>query len=72
MILIINGKKEAYEKDSITIAELLEFKKVKMPEMVTVELNGTIVERDKFKSTYVKDNDTIELIYYMGGGSLLN
>lgn len=72
MILIINGKKEAYEKDSITIAELLELKKVKMPEMVTVELNGTILERDKFKSTYVKDNDTIELIYYMGGGSLLN
>lgn len=72
MILIINGKNESYEKDSITIAELLELKKVKMPEMVTVELNGTILERDKFKSTYVKDNDTIELIYYMGGGSLLN
>lgn len=72
MNLIINGKNESFEKDSITIAELLELKKVKMPEMVTVELNGTILERDKFKSTYVKDNDTIELIYYMGGGSLLN
>jgi len=69
MKLIINGKNEFFEKDSLTIGELLELKKVKMPEMVTVELNGTILEREKFKNTYVKDNDTIELIYYMGGGS---
>lgn len=69
MKLIINGKNEFFEKDSLTIGELLELKKVKMPEMVTVELNGTILEREKFKNTYVKDNDTIEFIYYMGGGS---
>ncbi len=69
MKLTVNGKIESFEKESLTIEELLKLKKVKMPEMVTVELNGTILEREKFKTTYVKDNDSIEFIYYMGGGS---
>ena len=65
----INGKKEDHDIPELTISKLLELKKVKMPEMVSVELNGEFLDRDKFSSTIVKENDEVEFMYYMGGGN---
>ena len=67
MQIAINGKKTESE-DSISITELLGSQKVKMPEMVTVELNGEILRHEVFESTIVKEGDVIEFIYFMGGG----
>ncbi|MDP6380618.1 MAG: sulfur carrier protein ThiS [Phycisphaerae bacterium] len=67
MKLVINGK-DVELRDGLTVAELLKEHKVRMPDMVSVELNGTILERDSFASTVVKDGDQVEFIYFMGGG----
>ena len=68
MKLQINGEAETIEKESITISDLLAYKEVKMPEMVSVELNGDILDRDAFDSTNLKDDDQVEFLYFMGGG----
>ena len=69
MQLTVNGKPESIEsKDSLNITALLEELKVKDALYVTVELNGEILERDNFDSTTVKDGDTLEFLYFMGGG----
>ncbi len=68
MKVIINGKEEVIEKESITMLDLLKIKKVKMIEMVTAEHNGEIVDRENFSNTPIKDGDIIEFLYYMGGG----
>ena len=68
MKLQINGEAETIEKESITISDLLAYKEVKMPEMVSVELNGDILDRDAFDSTNLKDEDQVEFLYFMGGG----
>jgi sulfur carrier protein len=63
----ING--EAQEiGEGVTVAGLLVQRKVKMPDMVSVELNGDILDRDKFESTALKPGDAVELLYFMGGG----
>lgn len=62
----LNGKKEDIEND-ISISELLEVKKIR-PEVVTVELNDKIIEKDKYRSTLLKADDRLEFVYYMGGG----
>ena len=56
--------------DGQTVTELLAHQKVKMPDMVSVQLNGTIVERNVFPSTRVHENDSVEFLYFMGGGGL--
>jgi sulfur carrier protein len=33
-----------------------------------VELNGDILDRPTFDSTLVKSGDTLEFLYFMGGG----
>lgn len=66
MKLFINGKVEDIE-DNLNISKLLELKKIR-PEVVTVELNEGIISRNKYAETFLKENDKLEFVYYMGGG----
>ena len=65
MQVMINGKPE--EVGEGTVLEILKAKDVS-PQMVAVELNSKILERDELASAVVKDGDAIELLFYMGGG----
>jgi len=35
---------------------------------IAVELNGKIINRNKYKSVYIKNKDKIEIVYFIGGG----
>ena len=63
----LNGKSVDIGTD-MSISTLLETKKIR-PEVVTVELNDEIVGKDKYKATFLKPDDKLEFVYYMGGGS---
>lgn len=65
--VVLNGKKEELEKE-LTVLELLKKKNIR-PEVVTVELNEKILSRQEFEQTIVRNNDKIEFVYFMGGGS---
>lgn len=64
--IYLNGKKESIE-ENFTILELLNTKKIR-PEIVVVELNGEIVERNKYAQISLQNGDKIETVFYMGGG----
>ena len=70
MKVTINGETQTIEADNVTVQKLLEIKKVKEPEMVSVQLNGNFVKRERFAETPVHENDEIDFLYFMGGGSL--
>jgi sulfur carrier protein len=67
MKITVNGDAVSIRK-GITIADLLVERKVRNPDMVTVELNGTILERRAFPDTVLSPEDKIEFLYFMGGG----
>jgi sulfur carrier protein len=67
MKLIINGNQEEINSE-LTIRDLLEVKNVESPDMVSVELNGSIISRNDFTSVMVKENDNVEFLYFIGGG----
>jgi sulfur carrier protein len=71
MSLVVNGK-ETNITDGLTVSQLLVQENVKMPDMVSVELNGQILKRTKFEETILKDDDKVEFLYFMGGGSVVN
>lgn len=68
MKLTVNGKPLEIEK-SINIKELLSVAKAEQPEYVTVQLNGEFIDHKGFEDTFVKDGDTVEFLYFMGGGA---
>ena len=39
------------------------------PDYVTVTVNDEFVDSDAFATTELKDGDTVEFLYFMGGGS---
>ena len=70
MTLTINGKSDSIDQEKLSVIELLKMKDVEMPEMVSVQLNGDILERSDFESTLVGDGDEVEFLYFMGGGAV--
>lgn len=67
MKVVVNGN-EVEVTDNLTIRQLLTERSVRMPDMVSVELNDVILERDEFDTKVVAPGDRIELLYFMGGG----
>jgi len=67
MKVTINGKKKEIE-DDVSVLKLLEIENVTMPGMVSVELNGKVLKRDQYDKTYVKPDDKVNFVYFMGGG----
>ncbi|WP_447980349.1 sulfur carrier protein ThiS [Candidatus Nitrospira bockiana] len=65
MLVKINGKPEDIQ--ATTVLDLLKAKSID-PHMVAVELNSTMLERDQLGTTPVKDGDSLEFLFYMGGG----
>ncbi|MFC0905138.1 sulfur carrier protein ThiS [Clostridium sp. MT-14] len=68
MKVTINGKIKDI-KEGVTVTELLKIEDVEMPDMVSVQLNDEFVDRANFGSTILKENDKIDFLYFMGGGS---
>ena len=69
---IVGNGKNTDTTGGLTVSRLLIEENVKMPEMVSVELNGQILKRGEFETTTLKNDDQVEFLYYMGGGSAVN
>ena len=68
MQIKINGEVESVPEERLSISRLLEIKKVESPEMVSVQVNGAIVERSRYGDISLSDKDEVEFLYFMGGG----
>ncbi len=64
---MVNGKMFETTPD-ISVVELLNQKNIESPDMVSVEINGAILSREKFNLTKLKEKDQVEFLYFMGGG----
>jgi sulfur carrier protein len=62
----LNGSKLEL-KNKHTIHALLKRYKIDSKK-IAVELNGKIINRNKYKIVYVKNKDKIEIVHFIGGG----
>lgn len=63
----LNGKPNQIQS-SMKISDLLLKWKIR-PELVTVEVNETILQKLDYEITEIKEGDRVEFVFYMGGGS---
>ncbi len=62
----LNGKKISV-KPKATIYDLL--KKFKLNnKKVAIEHNGIIIPKSNYKKKYLKSNDKLEVVHFIGGG----
>ena len=62
----LNGKKITI-KPKITIFDLLKRFKLNNKK-VAIELNGNIVPNNNYKKKFLKNNDIVEVVQFIGGG----
>lgn len=65
-ITVAGNKKEV--KDGLTLPELIQIENVETPEYVTVSINEEFIQKDAESSVVLKEGDTVEFLYFMGGG----
>lgn len=70
MNLLINGREEEISAagSGMSVVRFLEIWSVDRPDMVSVELNGNIIYRAEYESTFLREGDKVEFLYFMGGG----
>lgn len=69
MKIKLNGQVKNYDISNPTILDILTFEKVKIPEYVSVQVNGTFALSKDYGSTKIAENDELDFLYFMGGGA---
>jgi sulfur carrier protein len=67
MRLTVNGEVKEHV-DGTTVTTLLKTENVEQPDMVSVQRNGAFVDRKNFDTTTLTEGDTVDFLYFMGGG----
>jgi sulfur carrier protein len=65
MKLKVNGEEYTTERD--TLARLLRELEI-IPERVAVEVNLMVIRKKDFEHYRLKDGDSVEIVYFVGGG----
>ncbi len=66
-ITINNIIENLSSKNQFSITDILEYKKFSF-KMLVIKLNGKLIKKDKYNSTYVKEGDILDIIHLISGG----
>jgi sulfur carrier protein len=69
--ITVNGEVQEVQS-GISLTELIKQNNVEQPEMVSVQLNDDFVDRTEWDSLEIKEGDTVDFLYFMGGGQELD
>jgi len=67
MKIILNNTPEKFDRDIMTVDELLKLKKFTF-KMLVVRINGNLVKKDEYNSAEIKDKDEVMVLHLVSGG----
>ena len=62
----LNGKLTRINREQ-SVLNLLNILKINKKK-IAVELNGKIIQRTAYKKSILKNNDSLEIVHFIGGG----
>jgi thiazole synthase/sulfur carrier protein len=65
--IILNNREEEFDKDFLTVSEMLELKKFSF-RMRIIKINGELIPKEKYDFAEIKDGDNVQMLYLMSGG----
>ncbi|MBQ6731921.1 MAG: sulfur carrier protein ThiS [Paludibacteraceae bacterium] len=66
--ITVNGEAQEVQLP-LSLTELIKQNDVQQPEMVSVQLNDDFVDRNEWDRLQIKEGDSVDFLYFMGGGS---
>ena len=67
MTITLNNRKESFSPQEMSITRIMEEKSF-IFKMLIVKLNGTLIPRDSWTRTVVRDGDRLDIIHLVSGG----
>lgn len=68
--ITVNGESQDV-KLPLTLTELIKQNNVEQPDMVSVQVNDDFVDRTEWDDIQIKEGDSVDFLYFMGGGCLI-
>ena len=65
--ITVNGEAQEVQLP-LNLAELIKNNNVLQPEMVSVQVNDDFVDRNEWDALQIKEGDSVDFLYFMGGG----
>lgn len=67
MKIILNNREELFEKETISVSEMLLLKKYSF-KLRIIKINGVLIPKEKYDSTAINNGDEVQMLYLMSGG----
>lgn len=67
MKIILNNREEFFEKDTLTISELIEVKKFSF-KLIIYKINGKLIRKEDYETSQIGDGDVVHAIHMISGG----
>jgi sulfur carrier protein len=67
MKILLNNRDEVFEKECLTVKEMLELKKYSF-RMRIIKINGVLIPKEDYDSALIHNGDHVSMIYLMSGG----
>lgn len=67
MKILLNNREENIDAEKVTVSELLLRKKYSF-RLRIIKINGTLVRKDMYDSTFIHEGDNVQMLYLMSGG----
>jgi thiamine biosynthesis protein ThiS len=67
MKILLNNRDEEFEKEMITVSELLILKKFSY-KLRIVKINGIFIPKEDYINTTIRNGDNVQMLYLMSGG----
>lgn len=67
MKITLNNREEEFDRDQLTVTELLQAKKFTF-KMLVIKVNGHLVKKSEQNTFIVKDSDDVMVLHLISGG----
>ena len=67
MQITLNNRQEEFDKNTMTVRELLDKKKFTF-KMLVVKINKKLVKKEDYDSAIIKDGDDVSVLHLISGG----
>ena len=67
MNITLNNRPEVFEKDILTISEILKLKNFTF-KMMVIKVNGKLIKKGQYHKAVVVNGDDVQIIHMISGG----
>lgn len=67
MNIMLNNRPETFDAKKLSISDLLNYKNFTF-KLLVIKINGKLVKKDQYDTTFISDGDDVSVLHLISGG----